>query len=244
MKKLSILFVLLCFTVNCTWGQMNHKKMFDAYLTGDLTAWGIALGEVEKEKTPTQQTLLDAANYTYGYIAWLIEKNKRTEAQHHMKRLETIVCQLEKQQYADSCIFYVYRASIAAYEVKLGTGKMATNGLKAIKYTNKAVEMNPNNAMALALKGNVDFYRPAIFGGNKKDALTSFKKSAVEFERQNKATNNWNYMASLMTMAQAYDKLGNNAEAIAVCKKILKIAPNFLYVKNTLLPSLEAKAKK
>lgn len=244
MRKFSFLLAALFLSSICAFGQMNHKKLFEAYQTGDLTAWGTALAEVEKEKSPTQQTLLDAANYTYGYIAWLIDKNKKSEAEHQIQRLEAIVCQLESQKYADSCIFYVYRASIAAYQVKLGTGKMATNGLKAIKYCNHAVEMNPTNPMALSLKGNVDFYRPAIFGGNKKEALSSFKKSAYEFERQHKTANSWNYMASLMTMAQAYDKLGNTTEAITICKKILKLAPNFLYVKNTLLPSLEAKAKK
>lgn len=243
MKKISFLLAVFCLASTTVFGQMNHKKLFDAYLTGDLTAWGTALKAVEKESNPTQQTLLDAANYTYGYIAWLIEKNDKTEAQHQMKRLEEIVCQLQKQHYADSCIFYVYRSSIAAYEVKLGTGKMATNGLKAIKYCNHAVEMNPTNPMALSLKGNVDFYRPAIFGGNKKEALSSFKKSAYEFERQRKTANSWNYIASLMTMAQAYDKLGNTEEAIKICEKILKIAPNFLYVKNTFLPSLQKKKK-
>ena len=242
MKRLSILLAALCLTA-VVFGQMNHKPLFEAYLTGDLTAWGKALSDVEKEKAPTQQTLVDAANYTYGYIAWLIDKNRKAEAEHHIARLETIVQQLEKQHYADSCIFYVYRSAICAYEVKLGVGSMAQKGLRAIKLCNRAVAINPHSPLALTLKGNVDFYRPAILGGSKGNALTAFRKASTEFERQKWTANNWNYMASMMTMAQALDKTGETDEAIATCEKILKLAPSFLYVKNTLLPSLQKKKK-
>ncbi|MDO4190732.1 MAG: hypothetical protein Q4D14_03465 [Bacteroidales bacterium] len=240
-KLIITLFVCLTFTPIV--GQMNHQKMFETYLTGNLTNWGKELSKIETEKNPTTQTLADAANYTYGYIAWLIDQNKKEEAEHQMARLETLVKQLEHRHYADSCLFYVYRSANAAYTVTLGTGKMAVNGLRAIKFCNRAVEMNANNAIALSLKGNVDFYRPAIFGGNKKEAMKWYKKSVDAFEKQKLTTNNWNYYATMLTLAQAYEKQGYIDEAIATCQKMLKTAPTFQYIAKEYLPTLEKKKK-
>jgi len=95
--------------------------------------------------------------------------------------------------------------------------------------------------MVVSLKGNIDFYRPGIFGGSKKRALFCFEKSLKLFEEQNLTTNNWNYIATYLAMAQAYEKNGEKEKAILTCKKILEVSPNFEYVKNVYYPKLTKK---
>jgi len=47
---------------------------------------------------------------------------------------------------------------------------------------------------------------------------------------------NWNYLSLLTSIARAYEATGRSAMAKLYYDKILKIAPDYLWVKNELYP--------
>ena len=126
----------------------------------------------------------------------------------------------------------------SSYCLSLNRWKFATYASRAIEFSNKAVQTDENNPLALSLKGNVEFYSPAMFGGSKKKALEYFQKAINAFEEKNLVNNNWNYVATMLCYAQAYDKQGEKKKAKEVCQKILSIAPTFTYVRDTYYPQL------
>ena len=55
---------------------------------------------------------------------------------------------------------------------------------------------------------------------------------------ENFAQQNWNYLSLLTSIAKAYEVTGRKAMAKLYYEKILKIEPNFMWVKNELYPKI------
>ena len=51
-------------------------------------------------------------------------------------------------------------------------------------------------------------------------------------------TNDWNYLSLLVTMAKAYDKIGQKNTAKAYYEKILALEPNFRWIRDELYPAI------
>lgn len=233
--RCTLCLMLLC--VAHVSAQLDHRALYAAYLTGDVTSWGKVLQAVEQQPHPTMQTQIDAANYVYGYIAFCLDKKRKQEAQHCMAQLQQLVDTLERQHY-DACILSVYRSALAAYGVSLNRISAMVLASKAIKYAHIAMKQNPNNPMVMSLNGNIYFYRPTVLGGSKIKALHYYRHAVQLFESANLTAYNWNYLAALLSMAQASEKIGDIETAKALCLKILHIAPDFVYVRDTYYPKL------
>ena len=82
-----------------------------------------------------------------------------------------------------------------------------------------------------------------MFGGNKQQALVYFQKAISIFENQNKTQYNWMYLQLLVLEGQCYTALGKYNSAKQSYLKVLKIAPDFLLVRDNLYPSLLEKMK-
>ncbi len=234
MKKYFLIFAL-CLPMFVA-AQLNHEQMFRAYLSGDLTYWGEELAKMENQDL-SLAVLREVANYEYGYIAWCQGAKKREQAQTYLAHFQQHINRLEALGEKPSVVA-VYRAAYYAYAMEYNKLKFASYASKAIGFANKAVELDAQNPLALSLKGNTEFYCPAMFGGSKKDALDYFGRSIEAFERLNAVENNWNYIATMLCYAQACEKTGDRATAIATCKKILKHAPDFVYVRDVYYPQL------
>ena len=219
--------------------QFNDAKMYQAYLKQNMDVWQQALDEAYTISKPTVRQLEKIVNYEYGYIPARLDEKNKEEAKRVMEKMTEHVDLLEKYG-SDAAMILIYRSSLYAYAYKLNVWDLSSVS-KCIECVEKAYEMSPNNPMVISLKGNIDFYRPGIFGGSKKRALFCFEKSLKLFEEQNLTTNNWNYIATYLAMAQAYEKNGEKEKAILTCKKILEVSPNFEYVKNVYYPKLTKK---
>lgn len=58
-----------------------------------------------------------------------------------------------------------------------GTSFTMANGLNIRKMTDRALELNPENAKALVLAGNDRVYTPKIFGGKPRDGIALFEQA-------------------------------------------------------------------
>lgn len=216
--------------------QFNDAKMYQAYLTQNMDVWEQSLNEAYTIPKPTVRQLEKIVNYEYGYIAARLDEKNKNEAQRVMDKMAAHIKLLEENHF-DAAMISVYRSSLCAYSYKLNVWDLSSVS-KCIDYIEKAYAESPNNPMVVSLKGNIDFYRPSFFGGSKKRALFNFEKALKLFEKKNLTTNNWNYIATFLAMAQAYEKSGEKEKAILTCKKILEVSPNFAYVKNVYYPKL------
>ena len=74
---------------------------------------------------------------------------------------------------------------------------------------------------------------------NKQNAIKYFTKSVDLMSKSQPILYRWNWCATRLCLAQAYEKTNQKDKAIQICNETLKVYPNFKYMKNTYLPSLK-----
>lgn len=231
------IFIIQLFCTVC-FAQSNNifseKAMYDCYLGSDKKLWKqyIVTANFEQMSNKERQRLL---NYEYGYIAYAISLKDNNLKQMLQDFVEHI--NFMEGKMAESTRL-TYLSAAASYNISTNKIAIVSNGMKAISYADKAVQIDSLNPYALTLRGSIYFYCPSTFGGDKKQALKYLLKSEQRFRQTGDTINNWNYRSVQMVIAQCHEKLGNKKKAIEKCQEILKEEPNFAYIRDSYLPSL------
>ncbi|MBI3577782.1 MAG: tetratricopeptide repeat protein [Ignavibacteriales bacterium] len=134
----------------------------------------------------------------------------------------------------------------------------AINGIKISQSPMKGMVLGPEttdmmkeasaadslNPRVWIVYGTMKLNTPSFFGGSIEDAQKFFARAVALFENT-KPTDprqpEWGYLDALVWLAKSYEKAERPSEALATYKKALTVEPNFLWVKNALLPALEKK---
>ena len=239
MNKTIISLIALLYSIRALSGVVDHNTMYQIYLENDMAKWGIEIKKYTSQPNLTINDKIEISNYLYGYIASLLNdtnKNKK-EINQWIELWEMYLDDIEttKGKHAD---IYAYRSSINAYKAKYKSGGMMVYGPRSLTELNNALNTDPNNALAISLKGNTNFYMPSFVGGDKKEAIEWFEKAISIMAKENNILFRWNRCAITLCLAQAYEKIGNKEKAIEICKTELLREPNFSYMRDIYLPSL------
>lgn len=232
MKK-TLYTILLISCCVCAAAQTDHARLLQAYFADDLDVWRTAIEQID---TADIAALREMVNYEYGYIGFCIGRERFDEAKMHIATMKTHLNRLERHGYKPAML-NLYRSALCAFELSMNRWKFATLGVESVRLANLAYAQAPDNPFVLSLKGNTDFYRPALAGGSKKRAIELYEKAVALYEQQ-QLTDHWNYYATLLTLAQAYEKTENPTKAKATCRKLLDAAPDFKFVRDKYYPSL------
>ncbi len=222
----------------------NRSEIYSAYLSNRMEVWKNVIDRMEASGAKNNEFLLELVNYQYGYIGYCLGFNKEKEARSYLNLAEKNVSILEKAGYRIP-VLNAYRAAFYAFRISLSTISAPFNGPKSLNSAKKAVGLDSKNYFGYTQLGNAYFYMPASFGGSKKIAFENFNKARELMEKDPSLTRgNWNYLSLLVTIAQSYTYLEEYEKAKAEYENILKIEPDFIYVKDDLFPKLLAKMKK
>ncbi len=96
-----------------------------------------------------------------------------------------------------------------------GMASGMTNGPKAKEGVEKAIELDPKNALAILCQGRMHYHNPAFAGGDKEKALEEFRRVANDVD---------DFRAHLY-LARIYRDRDMNAQARFWVKKALRAAP-------------------
>lgn len=216
--------------------QNNYREaIYNTYIDGNMAGWKDIIDEFEKQDLNTLDQQLELLSYYYGYIGYLISYKNKDQADHYIDKGEQLIDRLI-EQYPDNATLNAYKGSFMSYRMALSRAKAITLGPQSMKYIDKAITLDPNNIQALTDKGNMLYYAPGIFGGNKKKGIIHYEK-AVEMMENTQQTNNWFYLNSLTSLAQRYQEMKDNAKAIKTYEKILAKEPNYKWVRDELYPA-------
>lgn len=243
--KLSKLFILiLCCACAPAWAQRNvsytDKVLFDAYLKTDMKVWDQYLHAVSFDQLSASEKQR-YLNYEYGYVATAIDE-KAPDAKQHLKDFETHINALSST--LPKATVLTYRSSCSAYQALMNKMQFISKGLESFNTIKEAYEVDSLNPLVLALKGNVDFYAPKAFGGNKQRALQYFRTTCRLYEAKGDTLTNWNYVSIRLCIIQCEDKLGNTKLALRLARELLRDYPGFCYLRDEYLPDLERREKK
>ena len=132
-----------------------------------------------------------------------------------------------------------------AYGWKAGLKPMRSMflGPKANEYAARATALAPDNPRVVMLVAVSKFNTPPMFGGDKDAALEGFIRAAKLFEsyvQPSSLSPSWGQDDTYAWIGQAYTDKKNYAAAKEAYHEALSINPNNAWVKQVLLPAVEA----
>lgn len=130
-------------------------------------------------------------------------------------------------------------------------GRKSTGMISAMKYGPKAstagetaLKLDPKNPRALILGATSLFFRPAMWGGDKKKAVEQWQRAAQILDdapTKETAQPTWGHEEAYAWLGQAFADEGNADAARAAYDRALEINPDYGWVKNVLYPKLAKK---
>ena len=234
-KKLILSLLLVTFNSGLFAKTSYSKSIYDAYIVRDMGKWETIVQSMEASHTATTvNQKLELVSYYYGVIGYLIGKKQYEHAEQLTNKGEALVDQVLKAS-PKNATATSFKGSFTGFRVGIKKFKALLLIFDSKKYINKAVEMDPQNVQALIDKGNMYYYAPAVFGGDKKTAINYYLKAASIMEQKNETSDNWIYMNTLTMIAFAYTKTENPNAAKQMYAKIMRLEPNITWAKEVLI---------
>ena len=243
-RKIYLIILFLVMTFSSQAQTQYKQKIYNSYLKGDMVSWKRSVDEMRQVKVQNIDFKFELLNYLYGYIGWCLGNDKKVEARQYLDIAEVLLADIEKSN-KNSSLVNAYHGAFNGYNIALDPYKVLFFGRRSIRYVEKAISLDSTNFFGYLQMGNIEFYKPPKFGGDKYKAIFYYGKANKLIENQYfKSKNDWNYLNTLVSIAQSYTKLGKFSEAKKYYESILKIEPEFDWVKKQLLPDLLKKMKK
>ncbi len=238
----NILFYLLLF-LGFVAVQAQDIDFYEAYVSNRMDLWKYHMDRMEKEyeRDQSYDVLLDLTVAQYGYIAYCMSMDQKKKAKEYVLKAEVNAKKMLKH---DSEWARVHALLGAIYGFKAGQApyKAPVLGIRAMREVNKAFNLDQKDPHIWMEKGNVDLYKPAIFGGNKHDAILYFLKAIELFEKDSESIrSNWLYLNTLSGLAIAYVRTEQIKKADQTYQKIIAREPDFKWISEDVYPSFRAK---
>lgn len=214
------------------------RNFYNAFINREMYKWGSIIQTIETGKSSlTVDQKLELINYYYGYVGHLIGKKQYEEAEDMIARGEKLIQQVLKVA-PDNATACSFKGSFLGFRMGISRFKVFSLSHESLEDINRAYELDPRNVQALIDKGNILFYSPSVFGGDKEEALKYYLKGSAILENKRDTDQNWVYLNLLTTIALAYDKTDRPKDAKIICEKILRKEPNYKWVKDILYPRI------
>jgi len=243
LNKFITTLVLLTLATSAFSESPYKKNIYEAFITHDMSKWERVIRTIETANaTNTIDQKLELINYYYGYIGWLIGQKKFQPAEKLIPKGEKLINEVLKVS-PKNATAYSFKGSFLGFKIGIDKCKALFLGSDSKNCINKAIQLDPQNVQALIDKGNLLYYSPRLFGGDKKEALNYFLKGVKLMERNKETYQNWVYLNLLTMIASAYEKTDNLVDAKITYEKIMRNEPDIKWVKEDLYPQLLAKIK-
>ena len=244
LNKLFTTLVLLTLTIATFSESPYRKNIYNAFITHDMAKWERVIRTFETTNTSniSVEQKLELINYYYGYIGWLIGQKQFKPAEKLIPKGEKLINQVLSIS-PKNATAYSFKGSFLGFKIGIDKCKAIFLGSDSKNSINKAMQLDPQNVQALIDKGNLLYYSPRFFGGDKNEALNYFLKGAKLMEKNKETYQNWTYLNLLTMIASAYEKTDRLEDAKLTYEKIIRNEPEIKWVKDDLYPQLLAKIK-
>jgi tetratricopeptide (TPR) repeat protein len=163
---------------------------FESYRKGDMSPWPGLIAEMEKVKPADLQWQTEMIKGMYGYVGYLLGQKKKDLARPYIEKADVHLEKLLKSNPRNARLHSLYGA-FYGYKISLAVYKAPFLGPKSLSHIDKSIELDHKEPMGYIEKGNSLMYRPAAFGGDKKQALVLYRKALALQESAHNVKCNW-----------------------------------------------------
>jgi tetratricopeptide (TPR) repeat protein len=237
--KICLIFVFMAFVAPGI-SQTHNCDVYRGYLSGDMEVWtrGIADQEKRFNISGNPDDLFVLVLSKYGYIGYLISMKREGEAKEIIDSAEKNVEKLSADRR------YVSRASalsgaLIAMRISLNPMRATYLGMRSFRQIEESLKLDQNDPAGWVEMGNARFHMPAIVGGSYSEAARCFSRAVELFEKNPAMLRcNWHYLHALVWLAKSHESMNNLKEAREIYEKLLRLEPDFQWVKTELYPAL------
>jgi tetratricopeptide (TPR) repeat protein len=242
MKKITIIIALLISPIFALFSNNlanSKEKLYVAYISGNNELWISVMNDLSEFYKASDNIfeLFELAKSQYGYMGVLIDRSEFDLARKILPETEKNIQELLKYNpnWADA---HGLKAGIYGFKIILFPTQVIFNGPKGKNYLEKASSYNEISASILVEMANYKYHTPALLGGDINEAIKYYEYAIRLFELTDQKKHNWQYINTMVWLAISYDKKGENVKAAKLLSKILKLEPDFNWVKNDLYPKI------
>ena len=228
--------ILLIFTMLVATAQKKDLTyyqcaFFESYRAGNMAPWPGLIAEMEKAKSTEMAWQTEIVKAMYGLVGYQIGAKNKDEARIYIDKADTY---LDKylEIHPDNAQLHSLKGALYGYKISLAPYKAPFLGPKSMVHIDKAIELDPVEPMGYIEKGNSLMYRPAIFGGDKKEALTFYRKALKMMDETiNLQTCDWQKMLLKAFILKSLYETNQTAEANTFLENMKKDYGSMVWIK-------------
>lgn len=219
-------------------GQNLKALSYHAYLDNDLSQWKYVVQQAANANdNSSSSTAFDHAFAQYGLLAHCMYTGNEMVFDEHVKFTNDLL-----EELIDSDEFWAEPKAVASFimgfQVANSPMKAVYLGPKSSKLMKEAATLNSQSPIVVQLYAGSKYFSPKLFGGDLNEAITSYTVAIKLFEEQNR-TDEWLYLDAMAFLGKSYMRIGDVEKAIAIYEKALGIEPDFVWIRDMLLPSAQ-----
>jgi tetratricopeptide (TPR) repeat protein len=218
--------MVMAFLVTDLEAQSSACFFMETYAKGDLTGWEQEIRKIETQKPDDFSTNSESLLARYGYIGYLIGSNQNAKAKKFLDETEKMLEEWLKKKPGNARLLSI-KAGLVGFRIGLSPMRAPFLGPRNVEAWEEALKNDPSEPMGWLEKGNSLLYRPAMFGGDSREAETAFRK-ALQLAKP--AGCDWSYMYIQVRLFEACKKNGKQSEAESIRKKLQQKPGHFKWI--------------
>jgi len=211
-----VLITLLLFHVSIIMGQESACFFKETYAIGDLSGWEPEIRKMEIQHSQNFEVMAEALLARYGLMGYLIGSRQNSKAKSLLDETEKLLEAWLKRKPGNARLLSI-KAGLVGFRIGLSPMRAPFLGQRNVDAWEEALQNDPAEAMGWLEKGNSLFYRPAMFGGDKKEAEASFRK-ALQLSEAREC--DWLYSFIQVRLYESCKANGKTSEAETIRKQL------------------------
>lgn len=224
-------------------GQSMTEQIYACYIGNDMVEWVKVMEEMKDvyEVTGSMKVLTDVVLAQYGYIAICVAKGDKKEGKAELKEAERNV-EILLGHNPDWADMYALKGALLAFKIGFDPYKFVIYGSMAKQQNETAMKLNAASPNVWMEKGNLEMYWPDLQRNDAKHAVDAYSRSMQLFEESEiLTTKNWLYLNTMISLANAYCKAELYDEADEMYRKILRVEPDIVWIRDRDYPRFREK---
>lgn len=194
---------------------------YESYRLGSMTPWAGLIAEMEKAKSTDLQWQTEIVKALYGMVGYEIGTGRKDLAKTYVERADIYLDKL-LEKYPNNAQLHSLCGALYGYKISFAIYKAPFFGPKSLSHIDKSIALDAAEPMGYIEKGNSLMYRPAAFGGDKKEALVYYRKALKLMDARNKEKCNWQKMLLRAFILKALYETNQTTEANAFQSEMQK----------------------
>lgn len=204
---------------------------FESYRVGNMAPWLGLIAEMEKVKSTDLAWQTEMVKAMYGLVGYQLGAKNKDLAKVYVNKADVYLDKLLKA-YPHNSHLHSLSGAFYGYKIALSFYKAPFFGPKSMYHIEKSIELDPSASGGYIEKANSLMYRPAAFGGDKKEGLAYYQKALKLMEVNDNQKCNWQELLLRAFILKSLYENNQTGEADAFMKEMQKDYGSMSWIKD------------